>query len=204
MGYLLGKSFRDFKDLVNFKVTWVFWLFRVFCMVLKIGSTGRFNRLDRESGSNPIRFFLKTGNDDKTGKNWELPIQPEKPRTGTVQPVLLWYKIRQKIFIKSASTMTAPTTKNWHIQTWLALGPDPVQIYLHMLLNGIDFDQTIPIVDPDLARRWIALVSAFGLLFADGLLLSRSSFMSLFFILFLYCLVHSTSGLGYWFFRLTF
>uniref|UniRef100_A0A2N9GBA2 Uncharacterized protein n=1 Tax=Fagus sylvatica TaxID=28930 RepID=A0A2N9GBA2_FAGSY len=36
-------------------------------------------------------------------------------------------------------------------------GPDPVQIYLHKLLNGIDLDQTIPIVDPTLARRWIAL-----------------------------------------------
>jgi hypothetical protein len=45
--------------------------------------------LDREAGSNPVRFFLKTENFDKTGKNRELPIQPEKSGTGTIQPVLL-------------------------------------------------------------------------------------------------------------------
>jgi hypothetical protein len=60
-------------------------------MVLKTkpDRTGRFNQLDCEPGSNPVRFFLKTGNDDKTGKNWEPPIQPEKLGTRTVQPVLL-------------------------------------------------------------------------------------------------------------------
>jgi hypothetical protein len=65
--------------------------------------------------------------------------------------------------------MTALATKNRHInltQTWLVKGTDLVQIYLYKLLNDPDFDHTIPIVDPDLARRWIALVSAFGLLFS--------------------------------------
>ena len=123
----------------------------------------------------------KTGNQQFNQKNQEperfnqFCCDTRKDKKYSSSRRRLWWHRQQRI---DTSILT---------QTWLAVGHDLVQIYLHKLLNGLDLDQTIPIVDPDLARRWI----------------HTHSFMSLFFILFVYCFVHSTSRLGYWFIRLT-
>ncbi len=121
---------------------------------------------------------------------------------------MLWYKKKTKKNSSSRHRLWRHRQQRIDTsiltQSWLARGTNLVQIYLYKLLNDPDFDQSIPIVDPDLAYRWIALVFTFGLLFSrhshTELQPSCLCFSFYFFSLYssLPCPFHS--GLVYWFF----